>query len=344
MRIVGRHTSKWACSVTAVVLVTGLTAACGSEKPDTIGSKFSFSPKQQLQQAAGGKEDQKLTVGSKNFFAEQDVLGQITLQALKAAGAKVVDKTDLGDTQEVRSSLLNGTIDIYWGYTGTAATVFLGLADVPQNPHKLYELVKSKDRKENGVAWLKPAPANNTYAIAVRPEVSKKGNAAYDKDLAGVKTISDLATLVKQHPDKATICLGPEFERRTDGLPGLEEAYGFEFPKNAVKVLPALSVYASVDTGERCNFGVVFNTSGRIPALDLRLLTDDQHFFPAYNPSVAVRTTTLKQFPKLKPLFADIAERLDTKTLRDLNGKVLVEHQKPQKVAKQWLEKEGLLD
>lgn len=340
----GRNWGKGTLTATVVICVAGLTASCASESPDTATHRYSITPKQKLQQAAGGKQTDKLTVGSKNFFAEQDVLGQITILVLRAAGAKVTDKTDLGDTQEVRASLLNGTIDMYWGYTGTAATIFLGHANVPDDPQKLYELVKREDSKQNHVAWLKPAPANNTYAIAIRPEVSKQGSDAYDKDLADVKTISDLAVLVQQQPDKATICLGPEFERRTDGLPGLEQHYGFEFPKAAVKVLPALAVYASVDTGQRCNFGVVFNDSGYIPAHHLRLLTDDQNFFPPYNPSLVMRETTLKRYPNLKPLFAEIADRLDTKTLRKLNGKVLVQHEKPQQVAQDWLEAEGLLD
>ncbi len=340
----GRNPRKWTLAAAVIALVAGLTAGCGSNSPDTISSKFSITPKQALQQAAGGKGSNKLTVGSKNFFVEQDVLGQITVLALRAAGAKVVDKTGLGSTQEVRSSLLNGTIDIYWGYTGTAATIFLGLADVPTNPDKLYQLVKRKDKQENGVAWLAPAPANNTYAIAIRPEVSEKGNKAYDADLANVTTISDLAQLVRQHPDKATICLGPEFQRRTDGLPGLEERYGFRFPESAVKVLPARAVYASVDTGQRCNFGVVFNDSGQIPSLELRLLKDDQNFFPAYNPTPTMRAETLKRYPSLKPLFDEIAQRLDTETMRKLDGKVAVQHMKPRQVAKQWLQEQGLLD
>lgn len=338
-----RRLTTWTRTATVAIAVVGLTAACGSGSPDTPAKKYSMTPKQHLQQAAGGKQNDTLTVGSKNFFAEQDVLGQITILVLREAGAKVVDKTDLGDTQEVRSSLLNGTIDLYWGYTGTAATIFLGLDKVPSDPQKLYEVVKREDLKQNGVAWLKPAPANNTYAIAIRPEVSKQGSADYDQELADVTTISDLARLAKQDPDKATICLGPEFQRRTDGLPGLEQHYGFEYPKQAVKVLPALSVYASVDTGQRCNFGVVFNDSGYIPAHHLRLLKDDKQFFPAYSPALTMRQATLKQYPNLKPLFAEISKKLDTPTLRKLNGKVMVEHQTPQRVARDWLQSEGLI-
>ena len=35
----------------------------------------------------------------------------------------------------------------------------------------------------------------------------------------------------------ASICVGGEFSTRPDGLPGIEEAYGFEFPADAVTAL-----------------------------------------------------------------------------------------------------------
>ncbi|MGH3503523.1 MAG: glycine betaine ABC transporter substrate-binding protein [Nocardioidaceae bacterium] len=331
--------------VLAVTMVVGcgLLAACGSsDEPTTLDSKYNLEPPKELKQAAGG-ETAKLVVGGKNFFAEQDILGYITLAALDAAGAQGIDKIDLGSTQQVRSALLDGTIDMYWGYTGTGALIHLAQADPPRDPHQLYKLVAKLDLKKNNIVWLPPAPANNTYAIATRAEVFKQGTADYDKDLAQVKTISDLARLVKQHPDKATICVGPEFERRADGLPGLESRYGFKFPEANVFVYPAEAVYNALDVGQKCNYGSVFNDNGNISHLKLRILPDNEHFFPAYNPSLTMRKETLDRYPDLKPMFTDIARRLDSKTMRHLTEKVLVDHQPAKQVAKQWLEEQGLM-
>lgn len=338
-----RNLSRWASTAAALVVAAALTAACGSNGSPTIASQYDITNEKEVTQAASGQVN-RLVVGGKNFFVEQDILGHITLIALRAAGGNPVNKLDLGGTQEVRSALLGGRIDMYWGYTGTAAIIHLGLADLPNDPQKVYQLVKKKDRKRNGIAWLEPAPANNTYAIAIREEVYDQQSPAYDEALASVKTLSDLGRLIAQHPEKATLCTGPEFKRRADGLAGMENFYGFEFPEGNVKVVPALAVYEQVDTGQRCNFGVVFKTSGYIPELGLRLLKDDKGFFPPYNPSLSMRVGTLKRFPDLEPLFEDIASRLTTQTLRKLNGKVLIGHVSPEQVARNWLQQEGLIE
>lgn len=339
-----RTLGHWVSTTAALLLAAALTTSCGSGgtgndtggDTQTIASRYELTAEENVAQAAGGQSS-RLVVGGKDFFVEQDILGQITLQALRAAGVRPVNKLDTGGTQAVRSALLGGRIDMYWGYTGTAAIIHLGLADLPDDRQQLYQLVKKKDRQQNGIVWLEPAPANNTYAIAIRSDVS-------DPVLSSVKTISDLGRLLQEHPDKATLCTGPEFQRRADGLPGLERHYGFEFPEDNVRVLPAQSVYAQIDTGQRCNFGVVFKTSGYIPELDLRLLKDDEGFFPPYNPSLTMRAETLKRYPDLEPLFEEIASRLDTQTLRNLNGKVLVQHKTAEQVAEQWLKQEGLIE
>ena len=65
------------------------------------------------------QDNDPIRVGSKQF-TEQIVLGQIILQALEGAGYAVEDRTNLGSTAVNRDALVNGEIDIYPEYTGTA--------------------------------------------------------------------------------------------------------------------------------------------------------------------------------------------------------------------------------
>jgi osmoprotectant transport system substrate-binding protein len=51
----------------------------------------------------------------------------------------------------------------------------------------------------------------------------------------------------------------------------MEEAYDFELPEENVVETREGRIYAAVDEGEDCNFGEVFETDGRIEALDLTL-------------------------------------------------------------------------
>jgi len=320
-----------AASAAVVLLVSGCG---GSSSETTIADRFELAERQLSER--GGGDTTRLVVGSKNFD-EQAVLGQITLQALEAAGAEVVDATGTGGTEAVRQALVTEEIDMYWEYTGTGALILLAQSDPPDDPKTLYRDVARLDAEQNGIEWLAPGPANSTYALAVRSDTE-------DADVGDVRRLSDLGDLIEQSPEKATICVGPEFSERADGLPGLEEEYGFSFPRANVFVLPDSTVYGAVESGDKCSFGSVFETSGYVPQLGLRLLEDDRGFFPAYNPSLTMRAETLEDNPALEPLFADIAERLDTETLRELSGQVSIERREPEDVAEEWLRSEGLVD
>ena len=284
--------------------------------------------------AAGGADlsDSEFTVGSKEF-TEQLILGQITLQALEAAGATVNDQTGLAGTVAARKALESGDIDMYWEYTGTGWITHLGHTKPIPDRQKQFEAVAKEDLEKNGIQWLAPpSPANNTYAMAVRSE-------AYEK--LGVKKLSDFKQLVEENPEEATVCVGTEFATRDDGLPGMEKAYGFQFPSENVVKIDEGQIYQETDKGNRCNFGEVFATDGRIAALDLKVIEDDKSFFPIYNPALNVRKQAMD--PKIEKLFAPISEKLDTQTLQKLNAQVDVEGQLPEEVAEQWLSENGFV-
>lgn len=180
------------------------------------------------------------------------------------------------------------------------------------------------------------APGSNTYAIAAN-EQTLEG--------LGVETISDLVELIEERPEEATLCYGNEdnFSSRADGLPGLEEAYDFEYPEDRQIVVSLNSVYENVRRGERCNFGVVFTTNGQIQEMNLQLLEDDEDFFAVYNPLMTVRSEVLEDYPQLEEIFAPISEKLDTETLRRLNSAVDVDNESPESVAREWLRENGFI-
>jgi glycine betaine/choline ABC-type transport system substrate-binding protein len=139
----------------------------------------------------------------------------------------------------------------------------------------------------------------------------------------------------------ASICVGGEFSTRPDGLPGIEETYGFEFPASDVTALDEDAlVYTELDGGN-CTFGSIFATDGRVGALGLTVLEDDEGFFPPYNGSLNVRTEVLDEYPAIEELFAPIAESLDDETMVALNAQVDVDGDDPEDVAQEWLDDNG---
>jgi len=329
-RPVPKRGSLAAMAAPALVVLVALVAGCGQgptgRSGGSIAENYSLSGPQDTAQFAVGSEG----------FAEQRILGNIAISALRAAGADVIDRTGFGGNEEVRRALIDGEIDVYWEYTATGWLVFLAEPDPIPDPEEQYRAVAERDLQENGIEWLPPAPANNAYAIAANPETAER---------LGVQTISDLARLAEERPEEATLCFSNEdgFRTRADGLPGLQRAYGMDLPDERLNEVPLTAVYERVERGSSCNFGVVFETSGLLRNRDLTLLEDEEQFFGVYNPSVTVSRETLEEYPQLEDLFASIAERLDTQTLRELNYMVEVEGQRPEDVADRWLRENGFI-
>lgn len=314
--------------ITLALILSVFVAGCGGQGSSggSIDEEFDLSGPQATAQFSVGSED----------FAEQRVLGQISIQALEAAGADVTDRTGLGGNEAVRQALLDDDISLYWEYTATGWLVFLANTTPISDPQEQYEAVAEQDLEENNIEWLQPAPANNTYTIVSSPETSQE---------LGVENVSDLARLVEENPEEATLCFGNEndFQSRVDGLPGLEQAYGFEFPEENLIITPLDTVYEFVAQGERCNFGVAFLTSGLLKERDLKIIEDDENFFAVYNPAPTMKDDTLRENPRLEQLFAQISEKLDTKTLQELNSRVEVDGESPEAVAENWLRENGFV-
>lgn len=278
--------------------------------------------------AEGAKLDgATLTVGGKEF-TEQQVLCHITILALKSAGAEVTEKCGISGSNTVRKALESGSIDVYWEYTGTAWISYLKETKPLTDSKEQYDAVAKADKEKNKIAWLDPAPFNNTYAIAVNRKSA---------DELAVKTISDYAELVKSDPEKASLCVASEFVGRDDGLPGLQKAYGFSVAKANLKELEAGAIYSGIDKGDPCTFGEVFVTDGRIKALDLVVLEDDKKFFPVYNPAPTLPTKVLDEHPDIAKVLNPIAAALDNATMQRLNAKVDADGESAERVAEDWL-------
>ncbi|MFF2330706.1 MULTISPECIES: glycine betaine ABC transporter substrate-binding protein [unclassified Streptomyces] len=273
-----------------------------------------------------------LTVTSKNF-SENIVLGQMIGLIFKAAGAEVLDRTNLPGSISAREAIVKGDADAMYEYTGTGWITYLGHAKPIADPQKQWEAVRDEDRK-NGVTWLPQSTLNNTYALAI----SRKNNAKYH-----LRTLSDAAALAKKNPSAVSICVENEFASRDDGLPGMEKAYGMSVPASRIKKMDAGIIYTQVSKSNSCLLGEVFTTDGRIKAMDLDVLVDDKHFFPNYNAAPVIHTKTFEKYPVIAKLLDPLSKKLTTEVAQTLNAKVDVDGQDPHEVAKDWLIQEGFI-
>ncbi len=320
-----RH-QKRIVRVAAVSAVLALAAAgCGD---DSSGGVTSQNSDVDLSGAS-------FTVGSKEF-TEQLILGQMTIQLLENAGADVSDETGITGTSNARKALTSSEIDMYWDYTGTGWTALLGHepADAAADEKELFDAVAKEDLEKNNIKWFALTSANDTYAIATSKETS---------DSLGVASLSDLAGLASSSPDDASICVASEFLDRSDGLPGVEKAYGFTFPSDGLTEVDLGIVFTQVPKGDPCKFGEVFATDGRIPANDMVVLDDDKNFFVKYDLALTINNDVYTKYPQVEDLFTPVAEALTTEELQSLNAQVDVDGLPEDQVAQQWLEDNGFI-
>ncbi|QKW35538.1 glycine betaine ABC transporter substrate-binding protein [Actinomadura sp. NAK00032] len=274
-----------------------------------------------------------LTVGSKEF-TEQLVLCQVTALALRSAGATVREKCGLQGSNTTRAALTSGSVDMYWEYTGTAWINYLKETEPIGDPAAQYKAVAEQDLAKNKVKWLAAAPANNTYAIAVKTTTMRQ---------LGIESLSDYAALAKRDPGKASTCVASEFAGRGDGWPGLQKAYGFTLPESSVATLAEGAIYDAVGKGEPCAFGETTTTDGRLKALGLTPIPDDKRFFPVYNPALTVRDSVYRDHPAIGRIAGTIAAALTDSVLRELNGRVDIEGKEAAEVAETWLQSKSFI-
>lgn len=334
-----RSTRPWYAlrTVVALIVLALVAAACGGdgEEAQELQEEAATVPAEgELLADRYDLSGLSVRFGSKDF-TEQFVLGHIARAALEAAGADVDLTENLPSPAGTRDALLAGEIDAAWEYTGTAWINYLGHTEPIEDPREQFEAVKEEDLAENDVFWTEPAPFNDTYGFAYRAEA---------EDEFGIETISDLVEFVEENPDQATLCVDNNFQSRDDGLPRVEEVYDFTWPPDQMTVVDHGILYPSAAEGDPCNFTEVFTTDGRIAALDLKVLEDDQDAFISYLSSVMMMNDFHEENPQLADLFEEIGAPITEELMTELNRRVDVDGEFPEDVAEQYLRDLGFIE
>ncbi|WP_424891688.1 glycine betaine ABC transporter substrate-binding protein [Streptomyces sp. XH2] len=324
----GGRRARRAAPVLALALLAATSAGCGL----TSGSPLADGVRPGSVGQGLPLKGASLTVTSKSF-SENIVLGQIMGLAFKAAGASVLDRTNIQGSVGAREAVRSGGADAMYEYTGTAWITYLGHDEPIPDPQRQWRAVRDADAR-NGLTWLAPSALDNTYALAM----SRAGARAY-----GTRTLSEVAALSRRAPGAATLCVETEFAARDDGLQGMAKAYGMNVPASRVQKMDGGIIYTQVSGGRSCTFGEVFTTDGRIAAMHLVVMRDDRRFFPNYNAAPEVNSATLRRYPAIKDVLDPITARLDNDVARELNAEVDVAGKDPREVAEEWLVREGFI-
>jgi osmoprotectant transport system substrate-binding protein len=295
-----------------LLIASMLLSACSSENTDS----------------KTGPKEKKPTVriGSKNF-TESLILGEVYALSLEKAGYKVERKLNLGGTLVAHEALKSGDIDMYPEYTGTGLINILKLP-AKSEPKEVYDIVSKNYKEKFNLIWLEPTQVNDSQGLVTTKKIAEKYN---------LYTISQLANLAPQLRMAAV----PEFEEREDGLKGLKKFYGgFHFKSinlydYGVKYRVLLNDEADVTVG--------FTTDGDLTNPDLVLLQDDKKFWPPYFVAPVVRADILQKDPGIEKVLNEVSSKIDSKKMQQLNAEVDIKKREYTEVAKEFLQKEGIL-
>ncbi|MDB9529663.1 glycine betaine ABC transporter substrate-binding protein [Oscillatoria sp. CS-180] len=278
--------------------------------------------------SGGGSSDApKIRIGSKDF-TEQYVLGNLYEILLDESGFDA-DYKPAGGSSENHQAIVNGEIDVYPEYTGTALLTHLGMEfDSSMGADEVYSTVKDAYTEEFGLAVLEPTDFNNTYVLVMTQAKA---------DELGITTVSDISTKGGELVFGTT----QEFTERDDGLPGLKETYGgFNF-KEVVALDPGL-LYSGIEEGE-IDVTTGFGTDGQISAFDLVVLEDDKSFWPPYPAAPIVRQEIIDEHPEVADLLNQLSAAIDADTMQTLNWEVAGNGREADEVAREFLEAQGLI-
>ncbi len=279
-----------------------------------------------------------ITVASK-IDTEGALLGNMIALMLEEYGFEVVNNTEFGPTDIVRRAIINGEIDIYPEYTGNGGFFFADTeSSLWQNAETAYETVAQLDRERNDIVWLQPAPANNTWAIAIREDLAEE---------EGLRTLEDLADYVNEG-GYLKLAGSEEFVSRDDALPSFENAYGFSLDEDQLLILAggntAMTIQAAARQTDGVNAAMAYGTDGALAALGLVIMEDTRGVQPVYEPAPIVRQEVLTEHPDIESILEPVFASLTLETLQGLNAQIAVDGLPAETVAREYLEANGFLN
>jgi len=323
----------------AAVLSVGtlfLATACAgddldsSSKGDDSASPSTSTSPSTSESGGGTSAGGPITLAGQSF-PEAALVAAMYDQLLTNAGYTVTEK--LVDTRDGYMADFPGGVDIVPEYVGGIVNFLNSQANGDNaTPFDAGDGQQLADQGKSlldaaGITLLNLSQATDTNAFMVTKDYSQQN---------GVTKLSDLTG------KSVTLAAAPDCKGRLDCEGGLSDQYGINVTKVLELGYASDQTYQSVIKGES-DLGETSTTDGTLDSQGLVVLEDDKHIQPAQNLVPAVASDFLSAHPDIADILNPLMAALTTENLTGLNEKISVDRQKPEDVAKQFLEDNGLL-
>ncbi len=320
-----KHRSASILSAAVIAALCLALAACGSSKSSQSSSSASTQVSTPAPAGSGpGVGKPAVTIGDKNF-SEENILGALYAQALKAKGYSVTLKDNVGSSELIYKAIAAGQIDMYPEYTGVLLSAVAGTTKNPPSATAAYQQAKAFVQT-HGLTLLNSTPFFDTNAFATLPSYATKYRLA---------SIADLKPLGK----KVRLGGAPEFATRIEGLLGIKKEYGL----NPAFIPIAIELsYKALESGQ-VDVQNVFTTDGQLLGAKFTVLADPKHVFGFQNVAPVVKQSVLAaEGPAFAETLNKVSSLLTIKAIQQMNAGVSIDKQTAASVAQQFLRANGL--
>jgi len=275
----------------------------------------------------------RLSVGG-GTFTESLLMQEMYRLVLQDAGYEVPAPISVTNRETYAKSLKTGEIDIIPEYAASMAD-YLNLevngpdAGTVASPDidKTMEELRALAEQE-GYTVLEPAKATDQNAFAVDKKFAEQNN---------LTTLSDLGEM----GEPVTLAAPVECSERPYCKPGLEKVYGIEIADLITADFGSLQAKKAVQTGE-ADLCLLGTTDGSLQQFGLVVLEDDKELQNSEN-LVPIANEEAAADPDVADTLNELSATLTTEDLATLNGQVDLQREKPEDVARSYLEDAGLL-
>ncbi|MBX7431067.1 ABC transporter substrate-binding protein [Mycobacterium sp. Y57] len=307
------NVSRRALATLTVVfaLTTALSSGCGSSNP-----------------LGGGEisgDLRSVVVGSADF-PESKIIAEIYAQTLEANGFTVGRQFGIGSRETYIPAVQDHSIDLIPEYTGNLLQYFDPGTDVTTPDGVLLALFRALP---GDLSILNPSPAEDKDTVAVTAQTAQRWN---------LTTIADLAA----HSPDVKFGAPSEFLNRSEGLPGLNQAYGLDIPESNFVAISDGGGPATVRalTDGTVTAANIFSTSPAIAQNDLVVLEDPKNNFLAAN--VVPLVSSQKKSDDLKTVLDAVSAALTTEDLIAMNTETSGNSGiNPDEAARKWVQDKG---
>ncbi|HET8525312.1 MAG TPA: ABC transporter substrate-binding protein [Actinomycetota bacterium] len=277
-------------------------------------------------QEAPARGGNAIVVGVSGAFAENQLVAEMYAQVLEHAGYTVRRELDLRSRESSQNALESGRIDLKPEYLSSLLLFVDRNAQASEDTavvaERLGELLRSR-----GVSLLTPSPAQDTNQFVANAQTAER---------------FDLTTMSSLAPVAGELTMGapPECPQRAFCLPGLKSVYGIVFNDFQPLDVGGPQTIAALSNDD-VQVALMFSTDPRIGESGFVPLVDDRHLQDAENITPVIRSDTLNG--EIRGLLDAVSARLSNDTLTDLVGRVVIDGQEIQTVAREFLTTNGLL-